>query len=105
MSRDYAALAAQTTFPLELRGAVDGLPPRHIERPQFDSVIQEVLEQQVGEVRNGRLESYKVWDLLARTTDVREDEAAPGTFRVGELVFEKQAAGWKLVAAYLSEEL
>lgn len=103
LSDDHRKLSEYVSFPLELRSEVDDIPARPIAEDEFASTMRQVLDQPIGELKNGQLEASTLRDLIAKRVDLDGVSVTGGTFQVGALVFTKRKGEWRFVAAYLNE--
>ena len=103
LTGDSSRVATMTQFPLEVRGDTDTDPRAQVTREHFDETVQKLLKQDSGVRPEG--ETFR--QFLTREQSVGAGSVEPdgGAARVGDLVFERTAAGWRLVRVYLHDEV
>lgn len=97
---DTAQIIAQTEFPFLTRGSLDSDPTIEYSKKKFVRVFSAFLQQYNGLDMEGGNEL----DIIKKTEVPKKDDVQNDYARIGDLVFNKQDNGWKLVFAYLNDD-
>ncbi|MGZ3819467.1 MAG: hypothetical protein ACXVB6_02675 [Mucilaginibacter sp.] len=97
---DTSQLIALTEFPLDTRGPDDSDSTIEFKKERFVPLFRAYLHQYDGLDMSGSDELAGI----KKTTSPQKKDYGKSQARVGDLVFEKKAKGWKLVFAYLNYE-
>ena len=97
---DSIKIISMTTFPFQTRGPLDDDRIVKYDNGKFIHVFNAFLNQWNGQGLNDTTELDDIKKVVTpNKNDIQKDIA-----RVGDLVFNKNAKGWKLVLAYLNNE-
>jgi hypothetical protein len=100
LNSDTNQIIALTQFPFETRGPLDSDPTIKHDKKKFTHVFQSFLKQWNGMDLEGTTELQSI----EKTKTIDKKDISDEYTRVGDLVFSKTNAGWKLVFAYLNND-
>jgi len=100
INSDSSKIISMTKFPFQTRGPLDDDPIVTYNSGKFIHIFNAFLNQWNGQELNDTTEL----DDIKKTVTPNKNDIQKDLARVGDLVFNKNAKGWKLVLAYLNNE-
>jgi hypothetical protein len=98
LEKDWQKLEDLTSFPLTIRGELDRDPIRRVSRRDFPKIFDRFLKQ-------GVFSPNEQLEFIRNTTTIDTAVDSGGICRIGDMIFKKAAAGWRLDTLYMQSSL
>jgi hypothetical protein len=94
LEKDWQKVKELTSFPLTVRGELDGDPIQRVGRAKFSKIFDRFLKE-------GVFSPNEQLEFIRNTTTIDSAVSSGDMCRIGDMIFKRTATGWRLNTLYM----